>query len=125
MIKRLKDLSILVVDDEKELRDLLAEQLQNEGAILYRAGDVASAIAIVKGEKIDLILSDILMARGDGIELLKKVKQLPYQPKVILMTGFSRYTLDELKGLGSVAVLTKPFELSDLVQEIGRLNFNP
>lgn len=124
MANRLKGLSILVVDDEVDLRDLLAEQLRTEGATLYRASDVVSAIAIAKGEKIDLILSDIVMARGDGVELLKRVPELSYIPKVILMTGFSRYTPEELKQRGSVAVLTKPFELEDLLLEIEKLGLN-
>lgn len=121
MTNRLKGLSILVVDDEVDLRDLLVEQMRNEGATLYRASDVVSAIAIAKGEKIDLILSDIVMARGDGVDLLKRVPELSNIPKVILMTGFSRYTPEELKQHGSVAVLTKPFEFEDLLQEIEKL----
>ena len=68
-------ISILVVDDEPVLRDLLAKILCREGFGVATAVDGAEALERMAGETFDLVISDIQMPRLDGFGLLKKIKQ--------------------------------------------------
>lgn len=110
---------ILVVDDEFELRDGLAHILTRKGFSVTQADSGNAAIEALSKKKFDLVLSDIRMADGDGIELLKAIrKNNPHIPIVIMVTGFSDYSTNEILNLGAQAVFEKPFNTRDLVQTI-------
>lgn len=78
--------TILVVDDEKIIRELCQQALRDYRVI--QAGTCEEALRIYEKEQIDLVLSDIVMLGGSGIDLLKKVKALDPNATVIIMTGF-------------------------------------
>lgn len=78
--------TILVVDDERIIRELCLEALRDYRVI--QAGSCDEAVQIYENEQVDLILSDIVMPGGSGIDLLKKVKALDPNATVIIMTGF-------------------------------------
>ncbi len=79
--------TILVVDDDACIRDL-CERALREYRVL-QAGSGQEALRVYRKEHVDLILSDVMMPNGTGIELLKQVKQLDPNAAVIIMTGFS------------------------------------
>ena len=79
--------TILVVDDDACIRDL-CERALREYRVL-QAGSGQEALRVYRKEPVDLILSDVMMPNGSGIELLKQVKQLDPTAAVIIMTGFS------------------------------------
>lgn len=116
-----KNYSILVVDDEPDIVEVLTEVLGFEGYQTKKANNISAAYSIIQNEKVDLILSDIRMPNGTGVDLLKKVrlersKQMPF----ILMTGQSDVTAREAIGLGASAYLEKPLNyrvMSSLVYE--------
>ncbi len=80
--------SILVVDDELLIRDLLYDFFQDQGWEISIASDGKKAMEILKSKDIDLLLTDIKMPEMDGLELTKYVRENYPDMPVVLMTGF-------------------------------------
>lgn len=117
-----KDVTILVVDDEPALRKALVFDFKRKGFQVLDASNGKEAFEIVKTQKIDLILTDVRMPGGDGIELLDKVKeQNPMIPVVMFITGFADLSLDEAYNKGADAVFTKPFDRKSLMAAVMRV----
>ena len=117
----LKEASVLLVDDEAMLRELMCEWLGRVVGKVVCVNDGIEALEILATRKIDLVLSDVRMPAMDGIALLKKINELPeHRPRMILITGFSDLSLREALDLGAEAVLEKPIERSDLLTEAQR-----
>lgn len=113
---------ILIVDDEVALCDNLAALFELEGFTTYRAysGNEAFEIYNNSGIQFDLILTDIKMPDGDGVELVKKVRALNKKiPFIYVMSGFSEHSESELIGYGADLFLPKPFEF-DEIQRIAK-----
>ncbi len=118
----LRGKNILVVDDEIDLREIVASELEFMGAHVSQAGNIMAADGILKQKKIDLIISDIRMPGGTGVDLLKTVKARNIlNPPVILITGFADITPEEAYAEGAEALLNKPFQLDELIQVSARL----
>lgn len=118
----LRGKNVLVVDDEVDLREIVASELDFMGASVQEAGNIANADSILKEKKIDLIISDIRMPGGTGVELLKTVKARNIlNPPMILITGFADVTPEEAYAEGAEALLNKPFQLDELIQVSARL----
>ena len=86
MTKRSK---ILIVDDERSLRELLEIFLKKEGFIVSSAASAEEGLAQVKGSEFDLIISDIKMADMSGIEFLRELRQTTFNGQFILLTAFA------------------------------------
>ncbi len=102
---------ILIVDDEKDILDLLSKVFEKNGYEIDTARDGIEALDKAKDFKPALILTDIKLPNMDGIELLKKFKTMDSPPEIILMTGhhdFYDSTVDALK-VGVFHYLKKPF----------------
>jgi two-component system chemotaxis response regulator CheY len=118
----LKNKTLLIVDDEKDLREPLALEFESLGCQVFQARNGKEAFDIVLREKIDAVISDIRMPGGDGIELLKKIKaQNPIFPVVMLITGFTDLSHEEAYHLGAEAVLAKPFDLDAVDAAVVRI----
>lgn len=114
--------NVLVVDDEVDLREIVASELEFMGAHVDQAGNITAADALLKEKNIDLIISDIRMPGGTGVDLLKTVKARNIlNPPVILITGFADITPEEAYAEGAEALMNKPFQLDELIQVSGRL----
>ena len=104
-------ISILVVDDEAMMRNLLQKILAREGYQLRTADDGEAALELLAQEKIDIVISDIKMPRMDGFELLDKVKKQYPHVGVIIMTAYGdTYTVKDALLLGADEYVTKPFK---------------
>lgn len=79
-------ITVLVVDDEQIIRDLCGHALKEYRVL--QAGSLREALDLYQVEHIDLVLTDVMMPGGSGIELLKQVKQLDPAAVVVVMTGF-------------------------------------
>jgi two-component system, OmpR family, alkaline phosphatase synthesis response regulator PhoP len=108
--------SILVVDDDRDLCDLLAALLSGEGYRVHCVYDGEAAWAAVQQEAPDLILSDIKMPKLDGVALAVRLAGAASDIPVILMSA----GYDDWAGVASV-FLRKPFEIDDLLASIGVL----
>lgn len=117
----LKGKTLLVVDDETDLRDIVASELEFMGAKVFQAENISNAQKILAQNHIDLIVSDIRMPGGTGIDLLDVVKAKDTDvPPVILITGFADITTEDAFNKGAEALLNKPFKLDDLIKMVVR-----
>ena len=113
------DISILVVDDEPDLLEMIVRNLQVHKFHVLHAGSAAEALENIRGNRVDFVISDIRMPEKDGVALLEEIRRTnPALPVVILMTGFSDYSEGELLDRGALQVLSKPFNMKELVQLI-------
>ena len=118
---QLKDASILVVDDEPLLLNLVSEWFESVAARVLVAGDGTQALEVLQGNRIDLIISDVRMPVMDGITLLKQVKAKHGNcSHLILITGFADIEPREAYDLGAEAILEKPFGFDDLTNAAKR-----
>lgn len=115
----LKGISILVVDDEKDLREILNDELSFFGATVTEAENGAQAFELLKKQRFDVLLSDIRMPVADGLQLLNNIKKgLSEKPKIFLNSGFNDITEDTAKSLGVIEIFTKPFKVDEMVESI-------
>lgn len=116
-----KVLRILIVDDEKELREILTEGLRMEGFECQGVGDAYKALELLDSNDYDLILSDINMPGMNGIELFRQIKSRGYNGNFMFMTGYSidqtmKTVIQQTDGM-----IHKPFQLDDLIRSINKL----
>jgi CheY-like chemotaxis protein len=113
---------VLVVDDEPMVRRLVARLLEAEGFTIHEASDGAEALARVRadGELFDVIVSDIVMPRMNGVELLQTLSNSYPELPVILISGYGTTELAERGIAPPCAVLAKPLVPEVLLAEIRR-----
>ncbi|MGE4232971.1 MAG: response regulator [Bacteriovoracia bacterium] len=107
------------MDDDVVLRDTIVFDFKRKGFKVFAAENGTNAFDIVKSQNIDLVLSDIRMPNGDGIELLEKTRvRDPKIPIIILITGFSDANESELIQKGALQVIHKPFDRKKLMDSV-------
>ena len=111
-------MKLLIVDDEKLIRDVIKTYAELENYETVEAEDGSEALDIVAKEKIDLIILDIMMPKMDGMTFLEKLKSNKNIPVIILSARNEEY--DKLHGfdLGIDDYLTKPFSPKELVARV-------
>jgi DNA-binding response OmpR family regulator len=113
--------TILIVDDEMEIAELLAMGFENYGFTPECAFSVDEAEAKIAAKNYDIILSDIRMPKKDGVELLKWIRGRDAQkPVVLMMTGYSQYNEDQIKGWGGHSLIPKPLALDHVIAIINK-----
>jgi len=118
---QLKDASILVVDDEPLLQDILGNWFDRVAGHVDLAANGIQALEVLARNKIDLIVSDVRMPVMDGITLLKEIKTRGlHTPRVILLSGFTDVEAGEAYDLGVEALLDKPVARQDLIDAAQR-----
>ena len=107
--------SLLIVDDEQSLLDFLRLLFEGEGYEVTTAGSLAEADSLIADDGFDLVLCDILMPEGSGLDLLRKIKQRDPRASVIMMTAYSstRSAIEAMR-LGAFDYIAKPFEVEEL-----------
>lgn len=114
---------VLVVDDEPRVRELLKIALEKSNYEVITAESGKEALDILKREKVDLVLADIMMPEMDGYELCKRIREDPklYPLRFIFVTAKTERE-DELEGfkLGADDYITKPFNLKTLLARVER-----
>ena len=120
-MKKPSDYKIMVVDDETDLRDAISFDLKRKGYQVSAASGGHEALALALKNPVDLILTDVRMPEGDGIELLKKIKDLDAcLPVVMFITGYAELTLEEAYEMGADAIFGKPFDRKVLLSAVER-----
>ena len=114
-----KQVTLLLAEDEDELRDILSAELTQAGFIVVQADNGKLALDVCMHKPIDIIVSDISMPGFSGFTLLKKLRIIGKDHiPVIFMTAYASHVFDEFAELDSVDVLSKPFEPSALLDKI-------
>ena len=113
--------SILVVDDEGAVRRFALRVLEREGYLVVEARDGIEALELIKqGHQFDAVVSDIVMPRMNGVELMQAMSTTSPELPVILMSGYATGALAELGISAPCAILPKPFPAERLLQEVRR-----
>jgi two-component system response regulator PilR (NtrC family) len=106
---------ILIVDDERSLRDVLSIMLKRAGYDITVASDGDEAIARIEKELFDLVITDLKMPKAGGLEVLKAVKETSPDSVVLIITAFaSAESAVEAMKLGAYDYLTKPFQVDEV-----------
>ncbi len=110
--------TVLIVDDEQKIVDLLVHNLGREGYRTIEANDGVTAVEIAKEQRPDLILLDLMLPRLDGLSVCKKIKNIYNVP--ILMVTAKDNELDKIVGLelGADDYITKPFSVREVVARV-------
>ncbi|MBT4791351.1 MAG: response regulator [Halobacteriovoraceae bacterium] len=115
--EQLKDIKILIVDDEKILRETLESYLLLEGAKITQAENGNKAYELLVKNKYDIVLSDIRMPGCSGIKLLAMLRTSSLKmPPFVLMSAFTDITSDKAKSLGARGLFLKPNDLKKLTE---------
>ncbi len=114
-----EEFSALVVDDEKNVADLLKLQLVESGFYVDVANDGAVGINKVQSRKFDVILLDLKMPRINGLEVLKFVKENQPDAQVLILTGYGdiKTAVDSIK-MGAFDFITKPYNFDELLVSV-------
>ncbi len=112
---------VLVVDDEKFIRDILADFLGMEGYVVRTAEDGSSAVNELARARYDMVISDLKMPRMGGLELLKEVARTHPDTLTVIMTGFGTVetAIDAMKR-GAYDYILKPFKVEEIVHIVQR-----
>ena len=120
-MKEPKDIKILIVEDEPSLRKAMVFDFQRKGFQVRDAENGKEAFEMLKADPADVVLTDVRMPGGDGIELLDRVKALdPALPVVMFITGFADISIEDAYDKGVDAVFAKPFDRKLLVETVLR-----
>lgn len=106
---------VLVVDDQNGIRMLLVEVFSSEGYQTFQASNGKLALEVVRQEKPDLVLLDMKIPGMDGLEILKHIKRIDPEIKVIMMTAYGELNIiNEATAIGALMHFTKPFDIDEL-----------
>lgn len=112
---------ILIVDDEESILNVMSVVLKTEDYDVVAESKGESALALVEKEEFDLLLSDIRMTPVNGMELLKRAREVRPEMPVIMLTAFSSMeTATEALKLGAFDYILKPFKVDELMETIRR-----
>jgi two-component system, cell cycle response regulator CpdR len=115
-------MKILLAEDDNDMRRFLLKALQNAGYDVVSYDNGECAYNRLREEPFELLLTDIVMPRMDGIELARRATELDPDIKVMFITGFAAVALNsDSKAPKDAKILSKPFHLRDLVNEVERL----
>ncbi len=110
---------ILIVDDEEQMRELLAKVLEKNGYQVTAAADGSQALALLEKEPMDLVVTDVRMPGLDGMEALRAIKELNPEIVIILMTAFG--SIDQAVQAvkeGAYDYINKPFKIDEMLLTI-------
>lgn len=116
---------ILIVDDESDMRSLVAMIVEGDGHVAHTAANGVEAMAILTDTPVDVVITDILMPEMEGVETVRAIKSLPKPPRVLVMSGGGRLKamdfLDIATAFGADASLAKPFTSAQLRSSVEAL----
>ena len=111
--------TVLVVDDDAGIRESAAMALEKVGLKTLQAGDVTSALQMLRNHRVDVVLSDIYMPGETGLTLLQAIAYRSNPPRVILMTARGTIETTALaQRIGAFDYLAKPFDLGELIARV-------
>lgn len=117
--------SILLIDDMKGVRRTVSALLKRAGHEVTEADDGGAGLDLLRSGRYDLVITDMLMPKQDGMEVLLYLEQQPNRPKVLAISGGgSQVSADEaflLARSKADATLAKPFDNADLLAEVDKL----
>ncbi|MEA2101085.1 MAG: response regulator [Thermodesulfobacteriota bacterium] len=111
---------ILVVDDEKHIRLLYAEELEEEGYDVALASDGTGIGECIEKESPDVVVLDIKMVNSNGLDILQEIRNTYYNLPVILCSAYGSYKVD-IKSIAADAYVVKSSDLTELKKKISQV----
>lgn len=111
---------VLIIDDEKHIRVLYSEVLQEEGYEVAVAADGKDIIERLEREKPDVIVLDIKMVDIDGLDVLQEIRNKYYNLPVILCSAYGNFKVD-IKSIAADAYVVKSSDLTELKKKINQV----
>lgn len=116
---------VMIIDDDAALRRLVNRTLSAEGHQVVEAENGEDGLALLPRHRPDVVVTDILMPKTEGIETINRLREHSPAPKIVAISGggISRNLmfLDVARALGVEATLAKPFRPAELVEAVSRL----
>jgi CheY-like chemotaxis protein len=113
---------VLVVDDEPDFLTVYERLLKREGYQVVAAGTRRDGLVVVERQPLALVICDIKLPDGDGLDVVRAARATPTPPAVIVATAFVSGTSQKLAtDAGAAAYLPKPFRVSDFISLVQRL----
>ena len=116
---------VLIVEDDKELREMLKMSLLRRNFTVLEAENGKAAISHFKPLLTDLVVTDLIMPEEDGLKVVIKLRELKPSIKIIAISGGGKVGpgsyLNLAKALGADAIYSKPFSINDLIAKIEQL----
>lgn len=111
-----KDIKVLIVEDDENLRFLVAHRLKSEGYTMVETGDGEAAVEIIASEKPDIVLLDWMLPNKEGSEVCEEVRKQGFEGLIIMMTAKAQ-DVDKIDAyqFGASDYVTKPFNMDVLV----------
>ena len=118
-------ISILLVDDNDQLRAMLCEALTGEGYQVQEASDGHQGIKLYENHPTDIVITDLVMPGKEGLEMILEIKKLDSKVKSIAISGGGRSGpqnyLKMAKAFGAQRVITKPFSHAEMLEAISQV----
>jgi len=118
--KELSMPKVLIVDDEKHIRLLYAEELEEEGYEVAVASDGVEILELIEKERPDVIILDIKMVSSNGLDVLQEIRNKFYNLPVILCSAYGSYKVD-IKSIAADAYVVKSSDLTELKKKIAQV----
>ncbi len=107
---------LLIVDDHQGIRVLLEEVFNKEGYLVHLATNGAEAIRIAKNKELDCVLLDMKIPDMNGLEIIKKLKEIKLNVPIIMMSAFSEHhVIQQALDCGASHFFTKPFNIHEVI----------
>lgn len=117
--------TILIVDDDQQIRNMLRMTLEREGYQVVEAADGVKAVTAVKAQEIDLVITDIVMPEKEGIELIMELKSMDEERRIIAISGGGRINPEDYlkwaRRFGVDQTFSKPVDRTKLLEAVARL----
>lgn len=116
--------TVLIVDDEPDLRDLLALGFSDFGCKTIEANSGTEGFEVVKSQHVDVVLSDVRMPGGSGIDLLDSIQEWKAgqktHPLVFFMTGYADINEAQAIEKGASGLFHKPFRIDNIIEFVSQ-----
>lgn len=115
----MKNVEILLVDDDRTVREVLLQIIQDEGYSVTTASGVSEAISLLKEKKFPIVVSDIRLGDGNGLSIFSYIKEEQLDSLVIFVTGFANIdtAIEAIRG-GAFDYLSKTLDLADMKEDL-------
>jgi CheY-like chemotaxis protein len=125
--KPLSGVHVVIVDDERDVRELFTDVLQFAGAHVRAASSAREALTLIEAQLPHVVVSDVMMPHEDGYWLIASIRAMgPRRPRTLAITGDAQqHSRDEMLRAGYDAHLTKPIGVDTLVAAVARLAGRP
>ena len=118
--------SVVIADDVVEIQQLMQQWLRELGYLVTCVSTGRDAVRVLRTVHVDMVITDILMPEGDGLEVITELRRAQPTAKIIAMSGGGNHLraadcLKLAKGLGAHGVLTKPFNRQQVIEVVSQL----